>query len=85
MQPFHLAIPVHDLEQARAFYGDLLGLPQGRDSKSWIDYNLFGHQLVVHLGSSNFANSHFFMHSFVAQITDYCPTHHQRTIQLTLV
>jgi uncharacterized protein len=48
-RPFHLAIPVRDLEEAREFYGQRLKLPQGRSSDHWIDYNLFGHQLVVHL------------------------------------
>ncbi len=48
-QPFHLAIPVHDLDQARQFYGELLGFEEGRSSEHWIDYNCFGHQLVVHL------------------------------------
>jgi len=47
--PFHLAIPVNDLQQARSFYGDLLGCEQGRSSDHWIDWNLFGHQLVTHL------------------------------------
>lgn len=46
--PFHLAIPVHDLALARAFYGGLMGCPEGRSSEAWIDYDLFGHQLVVH-------------------------------------
>jgi len=49
LQPFHLAIQVRDLEEAREFYGVKLGLPQGRSSDHWIDYNLFGHQLVVHV------------------------------------
>ena len=49
LTPFHLAIQVRDLEEAREFYGNRLGLPQGRSSDHWIDYNLFGHQLVVHL------------------------------------
>ncbi|WP_235727528.1 VOC family protein [Kangiella shandongensis] len=48
-QPFHLAIPVHDLAQARKFYGELLGFNEGRSSEHWIDYDCFGHQLVVHL------------------------------------
>ena len=48
-QPFHLAFPVHDLQAARAFYGDLLGCPEGRSSPDWIDFNLFGHQIVAHL------------------------------------
>ena len=46
--PFHLAIPVTDLEQAKAFYGQLLGCSMGRFSQDWIDWNLFGHQLVTH-------------------------------------
>lgn len=49
LKPFHLAIQVRDLEEARAFYGNTLGLPQGRSSDHWIDFNLFGHQLVVHV------------------------------------
>ena len=49
LPPFHLAIPVHDLANARAFYGDLLGCPEGRSSESWVDFNFFGHQLVCHL------------------------------------
>ena len=47
--PFHLAIPVHDLLAARAFYGGLLGCPEGRSSAQWIDFNLYGHQLVCHV------------------------------------
>ncbi|MFJ8965469.1 VOC family protein [Lentzea sp. NPDC102401] len=46
---FHLAVPVTDLEKARAFYGGVLGCPEGRSSDSWIDWNLFGHQFVTHL------------------------------------
>ena len=47
--PFHLAIPVNDLDAARAFYGTLLGCPEGRSSDTWIDFDFYGHQLVVHL------------------------------------
>jgi len=47
--PFHLAFPVHDLQAARVFYGDVLGCREGRSSASWIDFNLFGHQIVAHL------------------------------------
>ena len=49
MNPFHLAFPVHDLAAARAFYGDLLGCPEGRSSPEWVDFNLLGHQIVAHL------------------------------------
>jgi extradiol dioxygenase family protein len=49
MRPFHLAFPVHDLDAARAFYGDLLGCPEGRSSDRWIDFDLYGNQIVAHL------------------------------------
>ena len=49
MRPFHLAIPVDDLAAARAFYGQRLGCVEGRSSADWIDFNFFGHQLVVHV------------------------------------
>lgn len=49
MQPFHLAFAVHDLEAARAFYGGLLGCPEGRSSDRWVDFDLRGHQIVAHL------------------------------------
>jgi extradiol dioxygenase family protein len=47
--PFHLAVPVHDLAAARAFYGQVLACPEGRSADTWIDFDLFGHQVVVHL------------------------------------
>lgn len=47
--PFHLAFPVHDLDQARAFYGGLLGCAEGRSCAEWIDFDFFGHQIVAHL------------------------------------
>ncbi len=46
---FHLAFPVHDLDAARKFYGGVLGCEEGRCSASWIDFNLYGHQIVTHL------------------------------------
>jgi extradiol dioxygenase family protein len=49
MPPFHLAFPVHDLAAARAFYGDLLGCPEGRSAEDWVDFDFFGHQIVAHL------------------------------------
>ena len=49
LNPFHLAVPVHDIDAARKFYGGLLNCEEGRSSASWIDFNLFGHQFVVHL------------------------------------
>jgi extradiol dioxygenase family protein len=52
LQPFHIAFPVDDLAAARHFYGTILGCPEGRSSDHWIDYNLFGHQIVAHLKPS---------------------------------
>ena len=49
VQPFHLAFPVDDLDAARAFYGGVLGCTEGRCSDHWIDYDLYGHQIVAHL------------------------------------
>ncbi len=49
MNPFHLAFPVHDLDAARVFYGSVLGCEEGRSSERWIDFNLYGHQIVTHL------------------------------------
>jgi extradiol dioxygenase family protein len=49
LRPFHLAFPVHDLSAARAFYGGTLGCREGRSSDAWIDFDLFGHQIVAHL------------------------------------
>ena len=53
MQPavplFHLAFPVHDLAEARRFYGGLLGCAEGRSSEHWVDFNFYGHQVVAHL------------------------------------
>ena len=49
LPPFHLAFPVHDLEAARAFYGGLLGCPEGRSADDWVDFDFFGHQIVAHL------------------------------------
>ena len=46
---FHLAIPVDDLDRARAFYGGVLGLPEGRSADAWVDWNFHGHQVVTHV------------------------------------
>ena len=48
LSPFHLAIPVHNLELCRVFYRDTLGCKEGRSSKNWVDFNFYGHQLVIH-------------------------------------
>ena len=49
LTPFHIAFPVDDLAAARAFYGGVLGCPEGRSAQSWIDFDLYGHQIVAHL------------------------------------
>ena len=49
LTPFHLAIQVRDITEAREFYGGKLGFEEGRSSDDWIDFNMFGHQLVVHV------------------------------------
>ena len=49
LTPFHVAIQVRDIAEAREFYGGLLGCPEGRSAPTWVDFNLFGHQLVCHL------------------------------------
>jgi len=55
---FHLAFPVHDLDAARDFYGGLLGCPEGRSAETWVDFDLFGHQLVAHLDDSRAERIH---------------------------
>jgi len=49
LSPFHLAFPVDDLAAARRFYGELLGCREGRSAAKWVDFDLFGHQIVAHL------------------------------------
>jgi uncharacterized protein len=49
LRPFHLAFPVHDLAEARRFYGDVMGCAEGRSSDHWIDFDFYGHQIVAHL------------------------------------
>jgi uncharacterized protein len=67
LRPFHIAFPVDDLDAARHFYGTVLGLPEGRSAAHWIDFNLYGHQIVAHhkpkaeseaLGHSNPVDGH---------------------------
>jgi extradiol dioxygenase family protein len=53
LAPFHIAFPVDDLAAARTFYGTTLGCPEGRSSDTWIDFDLFGHQIVAHLKPTN--------------------------------
>ena len=48
LRPFHLAFPVTDIEKARAFYGGILRCPEGRSDTDWVDFDLYGHQIVAH-------------------------------------
>jgi len=48
IRPFHLAVPVTDMQEARKFYGELFGCKEGRSSENWVDFDFFGHQLVIH-------------------------------------
>jgi len=53
VNPFHLAIPVNNLEKCRTFYNDILECSEGRSTEKWVDFNFFGHQLVIHKKPSN--------------------------------
>ena len=63
LTPFHIAVQVRDIEEARRFYKGLLGCTEGRSSREWVDFNLFGHQFVCHLnpglGSDGRIASHY--------------------------
>ena len=48
LSPFHIAFPVRDIAEARQFYGRTLGCPEGRSAPEWVDFDLFGHQIVAH-------------------------------------
>ena len=58
LTPFHVAFPVDNLARARAFYGGVLGCPEGRSNEAWIDFDLFGHQSVAHLAVRSAPKSH---------------------------
>ena len=59
LQPFHLAIPVDNIEKSRNFYTNILGFKEGRSDKKWVDYDFFGHQLVIHLDNSQIRDRNF--------------------------
>ena len=59
LRPFHLAIPVKDLNESVDFYEKVLGFKRGRKDKQWVDYNLFGHQLVLHEDKNLINREHF--------------------------
>ena len=54
---FHLAFPVDDLAAARRFYGEVLGCPEGRSAEHWVDFDMYGHQLVAHLAPEELAKA----------------------------
>ncbi|MES1924231.1 VOC family protein [Salinisphaera sp. T31B1] len=58
LSPFHLAIPVHDLPAARRFYGEVFGLAEGRSDTQWVDFDFYGHQLVIHEHPKTDAQDH---------------------------
>lgn len=58
VSPFHLAIPVHNLNECRLFYGDILGCEEGRSNDHWVDFNFFGHQLVIHYKPKSIESLH---------------------------
>ena len=60
LRPFHLALPVHNLEECRGFYRDILKMEEGRSGEKWVDFNFYGHQFVIHETGqkSNLKNNH---------------------------
>ena len=58
LSPFHLAIPVNNIAKCKIFYKEILGCVEGRSSDNWVDFDLFGHQLVIHFQESNNKNLH---------------------------
>ena len=64
LTPFHLALHVRDLAQARAFYGGVLGCAEGRSAATWVDFSFFGHQISLHLGEP-------FAHAATGKVGDH--------------
>jgi extradiol dioxygenase family protein len=62
LTPFHIAIQVRDIQEAKEFYGNLLGLDQGRSDTNWVDYNMYGHQFVCHLNPNIGKNGKVHLH-----------------------
>ena len=58
VSPFHLAIPVYNLDECRTFYRETLGCKEGRSSENWVDFNFYGHQLVVHVYPNHRGHDH---------------------------
>jgi extradiol dioxygenase family protein len=65
LTPFHIAFPVDDLDAARGFYTGVLGCPEGRSSAEWVDFDLFGHQIVAHLAQRRGAEGTKSAHNLV--------------------
>ena len=53
LTPFHVAIPVFDVQLARTFYRDIMGCPEGRSDEKWVDFDMYGHQFVIHYKPKN--------------------------------
>ena len=53
LTPFHVAIPVFDVQLARTFYRDIMGCPEGRSDEKWVDFDMYGHQFVIHYNPKN--------------------------------
>lgn len=62
LTPFHIAVQVRDIDEARRFYGDVLGCREGRSAAHWVDFNLYGHQFVCHLNPNLGANGRLMSH-----------------------
>ncbi len=60
LTPFHVAVPVYDLEEARKFYREVLGCCEGRSDANWTDFDLYGHQFVIHLKPKPTEEKHHF-------------------------
>jgi len=56
--PFHVAVPVHNLDECRTFYRDVLGCEEGRSAEQWVDFNFFGHQFVIHYKPKSEEDTH---------------------------
>ena len=56
--PFHVAVPVHNLQECRTFYRDVLGCEEGRSAEQWVDFNFFGHQFVIHFKPKSEEDTH---------------------------
>lgn len=56
--PFHVAVPVHNLDKCRTFYRDVLGCEEGRSAEQWVDFNFFGHQFVIHYKPKSEEDAH---------------------------